>query len=125
MDEFVYNALCHYFEALGKLGYYKQGDIDKLLVLIYLNTLLTDDYRGYITDEDYAAIERALNCLYGTSCLIPYPEFRKMSNLKLGDITELAQRVKNVEDTKVIKNKEYIDTVPDITISGDDDAITP
>lgn len=125
MDEFVYNALCHYFTALGKIGYYKQEDINKLLVLIYLSTLLSDDYRGYVSDEDYAAIERALNCLYGTSCLIPYPEFRKMGNLKLGDITELAQRVKNVEDTKVIKNKEYIDTVPDITISGDDDAITP
>ena len=124
MDEFVYNALCHYFTALGKIGYYKQEDINKLLVLIYLNTLLSDDYRGHISDEDYAAIERALNCLYGTSCLIPYPEFKKMGNLKLGDLTELAQRVKNIEDTKVIKNKQYVGTVPDITAEQDSSSST-
>lgn len=117
MDEFVYNALCHYFTALSKLGYYKQGDVDKLLVLIYINTLLSDDYRGHISDEDYAAIERALNCLYGTSCLIPYPEFKKMGNLKLGDLTELAQRVKNIENTKVIKSKQDIQEVDDIEIT--------
>ena len=117
MDEFVYNALCHYFAALSKLGYYKQEDVDKLLVLIYINTLLSDDYRGHISDEDYAAIEMALNCLYGTSCLIPYPEFKKMGNLKLGDLTELAQRVKNIENTKVIKSKQDIQEVDDIEIT--------
>ena len=103
MDEFIYNSLLHYFSALCKTGYYKQGDVNKLIVLIYLNTLLTEDFRGYVSEEDYATIEKALNCLYGTSCLIPYPEYKKMGNLKLGDLTELAQRVKTLEDTEVIK----------------------
>lgn len=103
MDEFIYNSLSHYFAALCKMGYYKQEDINKLLVLIYLNHILKDDYRGYVSSEDYATIEKALNCLYGTSCLIPYPEYKKMGNLKLGDLTELAQRVKTLEDTEVIK----------------------
>ena len=117
MDEFIYNSLSHYFSALCKTGYYKQGDVNKLIVLIYLNTLLTEDFRGYVGEEDYTTIEKALNCLYGTSCLIPYPEFKKMGNLKLGDITEMAQRIKNIEDTPVVKVKEDITTINDIVIN--------
>ena len=118
MDEFIYNSLSHYFSALCKLGHYKQGDVNKLIVLIYLNTLLSENFRGHVNGDDYATIERALNCLYGTSCLIPYPEFKKMGNLKLGDITEMAQRIKNIEDTPVIKEKENIATISDIVIGS-------
>lgn len=55
-------------------------------------------------------IERALNCLFGANCLIPYPDYLKMGKLKLGEMTELAQRVKTLEDTNVMKvmhNAEY------------------
>jgi hypothetical protein len=61
------------------------------------------DYRGLLEKEDYMVIEKALNCLFGSSCLIPYPDYLKMNKLHLGEMTELAQRVKVIEDTPVLK----------------------
>lgn len=78
MDEFVYGALNQYYNVLGKIGYMSDKHTASLLVLTFLYNLIYHDYRGYISKEDYMIIERALNCLYGSSCLIPYPDYLKM-----------------------------------------------
>lgn len=103
MDEMIYNALTSYYNALEKLGYMSNSQAQKLLLLIFYRDFVFNDYRGLISREDYQLIERALNCLYGTTCLIPYPDYLKMGKLHLGEVTELAQRVKNIEDTEVVK----------------------
>ena len=103
MEEFVYEALCRYFNTLEKTGYLSNSEVEKLLVLTFLKDFVTTDYRGLITYEDYRVIEQALNCLYGSTCLIPYPDYLKMGKLHLGDMTELACRVRNIEETKVVK----------------------
>ena len=103
MDEIIYNALTSYYHALEKLGYMSNSQAQKLLLLIFYRDFVFNDYRGLISKEDYQLIERALNCLYGTTCLIPYPDYSKMGKLHLGEVTELAQRVKNIEDTEVVK----------------------
>lgn len=103
MDEMIYNALSQYFAVLKKTGYYKYADVMKLLVLIFYNEFVFGDFRGKLSKADYQLIERALNCLYGTSCLIPYPDYLKMGKLHLGEISEMAQRVKTMEDTNVLK----------------------
>ena len=107
MDKMVYRALCQYFRALSKLGYYKYKDVYKLLVLVFFKDFIYSDYRGLISRADYSTIEKALNCLYGTTCLIPYPDYLKMGKLHLGQYTELAQRVSNLEDEVVeLKNTD-------------------
>lgn len=111
MDEFVYNAVCRYFEYLHLTGYYKYKDVKSLLVLLFFYDLIYHDYRGLISKEDYRTIERALNCLYGTTCLIPYPDYLKMGKLKLGEMTEMAQRIKNIEEEPVLKLIHDISTV--------------
>lgn len=93
MEEFVYNAIQKYFTALSKVGYYKYKDVYKLLVLIFYYHLIYEDYRGYVKKEDYRDIEKALNCLYGTSCLIPYMDYLKMGKIKLGEMTEILSRL--------------------------------
>ena len=103
MDEMIYNSLSQYFAVLKKTGYYKYADVMKLLVLIFYNEFVFSDFRGKLSKADYQLIERALNCLYGTSCLIPYPDYLKMGKLHLGEISEMAQRVKTMEDTNVLK----------------------
>ena len=103
MDEMILNSLNQYYTVLKKTGYYKYADVRKLLVLIFYRDFVFNDYRGLLTKADYMLIERALNCLYGTTCLIPYPDYLKMGKLHLGEMTEMAQRVKNIEDTNVIK----------------------
>lgn len=98
MENFVYEAIAHYFKALSYFGYYKQADVQKLIVLIFYHVLLDHDYRGFVKEEDYKDIDKALNCLYGTTCLIPYPDYLKMGKLKLGEITELLARTAAVEN---------------------------
>lgn len=116
MDNFVYNAFDGYFQVLEKVGYMKQKNIDSLLVLNFFYELLYKDYRGYIEKEDYHNIEKALNCLYGTNCLIPYPDYLKMGRLRLGEMTELSHRVKEIENTKVLKEKTFVKSVPEVDI---------
>lgn len=98
MDSFVYNTLSSYFHALSVTGYMKQGAVNSLLLLLFYYHLIYEDYRGYISKDDYAVIEKALNCLYGTNCLIPYPDYLKMGKLKLGEMTEVLSRTKAIED---------------------------
>lgn len=117
MDEFIYNALSSYYNVLEKLGYMSYADMQKLLVLTFYKDFTEEDFRGSISCDDYRLIEQALNCLYGSSCLIPYPIYKKMGKLHLGEATELATRIERIENTKVIKEKEHIQNIPDIGLS--------
>lgn len=103
MDEILYNALSRYYHALEVKGYMPITQAYKLLVLIFYKDFVYSDYRGIITKEDYRLIEKVLDCLYGTTCLIPYPDYLKMGKLYLGEITEIAHRVAALEDTPVLK----------------------
>ena len=103
MDEYVYRALMGYFHVLEKTGSYSYKKVEHLLILLFYYDLMYNDFRGYLCEEDYNLIDRALNCLYGETCLIPYPDYLKMGRLHLGDISELATRVRHLEDTNVLK----------------------
>lgn len=103
MDSILYDALSSYYNALEKKGYMSYSHAQKLLVLIFYKDFILKDYRGLLSKEDYHLIERALDCLYGTTCLIPYPGYLKMGELNLGGMTELAQRVKKLEEEPVLK----------------------
>ena len=109
MEEIVYNSLSSYYNALNKLGYMSYPNAQKLLVLAFYNDFVFKDYRGLLSREDYFAIEKALDCLYGSTCLIPYPDYLKMGKLYIGETTELAHRVKTLEDTDVMKVIHNID----------------
>lgn len=103
MDNIIYNSLSSYYHALELKGYMSNSHAQKLLLLCFYRDFVMHDYRGLITKDDYHLIERALDCLWGSSCLIPYPDYLKMGKLNLGAMSELAQRVKTIEDTDVLK----------------------
>ena len=110
MDEIVYSALNKYYDVLGKTGYLPDSTVRKLLLLSFYKDFVFSDYRGLLSKEDYYLIERALNCLYGSDCLIPYPDYLKMGRLHLGEMTEMAHRVKVLEETPVLKVSELYDS---------------
>ena len=120
MDNIVFNAITQYYTALSKLGYYRYGDVFSLLVLCFLRDFVYQDYRGVLSKGDYSIIERALNCLFGSNCLIPYPDYLKMGKLHIGEMTEMAHRVKTLEDTEVLKAFDGDDENSDIMILSDD-----
>ena len=119
MDSIVYNAITKYYAALSKLGYYKYGDVFSLLVLCFLRDFVYQDYRGILNKSDYSIIEKALNCLFGSNCLIPYPDYLKMGKLHIGEMTEMAHRVKTLEETEVLKAFDGNDENSDIMILSD------
>lgn len=121
MDNMVYQSLMSYFHALELKGYVPYPQVQKLLVLCFYRDFVFQDYRGILTKEDYHLIEQALDCLYGSTCLIPYPDYLKMSKLHLGEMTELAQRVKTIEDTEVLKAFDGINEDSDIEIVESDE----
>jgi hypothetical protein len=121
MDRIIYKALCSYYNALEKTGYQSFKQTEKLLVLCFLRDFVYNDYRGLISKDDYLMIERALDCLYGSTCLIPYPDYLKMGKLHIGEMTEMAQRVKTLEETEVLKAFDGDDENSDIMILSEDD----
>ena len=125
MDEILYNALTKYYHALELKGYMANSHAVKLLIFIFFRDFIFHDYRGLITKENYHLIEKALDCIYGSTCLIPYPDYLKMGKLYLGEMTEMAQRVKTLEDTPVLKllNPEDAESNPnsDVLVVTDDE----
>lgn len=127
MDEIVYNSIVRYFSALSNLGYVSYEDVNSLLFLTAIQEFIYKDFRGFINEDDYREIEKALYKVFGTSCLVPYPEYCNnddMNKLHLGDISELAHRVEvneenieEIQDTKVVKvlapyEEEVEDIIP-------------
>lgn len=118
MEDIVYNSIKSYFNALSKLGYMRNEEVDKLLALIIIEEFTYYDFRGLINKEDYMKINKSLYNLFGKSCLIPYPNFCKikdMNKLRLGDMSELAHRVKISEDNiKEIQETKVVKTLNDV-----------
>lgn len=103
MDEIVYKSLSSYYHVLETKGYMAYQHLEKLLILVFYWEFIFSDFRGLLSKEDYSLIERALDCLYGSTCLIPYPMYVKTGKLNLGQVTEFAYRLKKLEDTEVLK----------------------
>lgn len=125
MGDILFEALSKYYHALEVKGYMSKAHSEKLLVMAFYWDFMYNDCRALLSKKDYRLIERALDCIYGTSCLIPYPDYLKMGKLRLGDMTEMAQRVKTLEETEVVKvihdlNSVNSDPQSDIVIMAEE-----
>lgn len=101
MDNVVYESIKRYFTSLSMFGYKSYNDTYKLLYIISIRDFIYNDFRGLITEDDYRIIERSLYNVFGTTCLLPYPQFCKskgMNNLRLGSITELSHMVQHTQE---------------------------
>ena len=113
MDELVYNTLVQYFKLLANFGYVNYTNVYKVLFLISMQDLTTGGFRSLITEDDYRQIERALYKIFGTTCLVPYPQFCSDVNtgkFQTGYLTDLSTRLniietnlQQIQDTEVIK----------------------
>lgn len=103
MDNILYDSLSSYYNALEKGGYMSHSHAERLLLLIFYRDFTLHDYRGLLSKDDYHLIEKALDCLWGSSCLIPYPDYLKMGKLCLSSTNEMAQRLKALEEEPVLK----------------------
>lgn len=100
MVNYIYDALCKYFNHLCNTGYMKQSEVNKLFLLTIIQKLIDCDFRGLVSEDDYDLINSVLYKMYGTSCLIPYPDYYNSNNKRIMytcSISELAHRVERLE----------------------------
>lgn len=81
LDNMAYTGVSNYFQALSTFGYKGYKEVNKLLVLLFIEDLLRSSFSLYIDEEDYKTITNVLYCLFGSTCLIPYPEFAVNTSL--------------------------------------------
>ena len=130
MDNLLYESCLRYFTSLANYGFRSEKDVKKLLLYVYIQELVNTTSIA-IPEEDYKHLENALYCLYGTTCLIPYPNYcERPMYAHLGDIAELSARMAKVEevnevqdarlttieDTEVVKSEAEGEEIADIII---------
>lgn len=81
MDNQIFNSLDQYFKTLSNYGYMSYDHTYDMMLMIIIQDIITK-FACIITQEDYQMISSLLESKYGTSCLMPYPEFRKCNNTK-------------------------------------------
>lgn len=117
MDNLLYESCLRYFTSLANYGFRSEKDVKKLLFYVYIQELVNTT-SIVIPEEDYKHLENALYCMYGTTCLMPYPNYcERPMYAHLGDIAELSARLGKLEDTHVDKS--------DLTASEEADPDAP
>ena len=128
MDDVLYDSCLRYFTSLSNYGFRNEKDVKKLLFYVFIHELVNTTSLA-IPEEDYKHLEGALYCMYGTTCLIPYPNYcERPMYAHLGDIRELSvrmekveevnseqdERLTNIEDTIVVKSEPDDDDIEEI-----------
>ncbi|MBO6233426.1 MAG: hypothetical protein J6N78_05165 [Clostridia bacterium] len=73
-EDYIYSSLYNYFRTLSYTGHVKKIDVAKLIILDMVEELLSGSLSTCLKEEDMQLIDNILyNCLYGSSCLLPYP----------------------------------------------------
>lgn len=70
----LYKSLDQYFKVLERAGYISPVSVYRLLAYIMIYEFFEEPLYYYLTEEDYQSLQKAMYCLYGKDCLIPYPE---------------------------------------------------
>ena len=60
MDNQVYESLVRYFTMLSIYGYKSYQEVYKVLVLLFINELINNDFYGIMTEADYRDMENAV-----------------------------------------------------------------
>lgn len=117
----AYEVIDRYFNVLSSEGYYKQSEVNKMIVYLTIQELIDGDFRALINPADYSLIIKALYCLYDSSCLLDYPQYFNPNNRRImytGSMSELSHRVEVLEN----KTEELNNT---IEAYGDTEIVLP
>lgn len=91
----AYTAVSRYFSRLANFGYIPNAEIDRVLALIAIKRLVNN----YLLNEaQYRIAENALNCLWGSSCMLPYPEYLVQHSLVATDKEAIYRFTEEGED---------------------------
>lgn len=99
MDNLLYESCLRYFTSLANFGFRNEEDVKKLLFYVFIQELVNTTSLS-IPEADYKHLEGALYSMYGTTCLMPYPDYCT-DNMTghFGDIAELTARINKLEES--------------------------
>ena len=81
MLEISEEAITRYFTTLSQFGYKKYSDVDKIIILFFMEEMLAGEMSYYVTQDDQRHIVNALYCLAGSTCMIDFPMFESYDTL--------------------------------------------
>ena len=87
------NTVNRYFNSLSKLGYRNYTDVYKIIILTFLEELLDYDFFGFVSEEDYNAIMKAIYCLADNTCTIEFPSYATYDSIFRKSDVDLTPRV--------------------------------
>ena len=79
--------LMNYFALLFKVGGTHAIEPYRFLVAGFIDEMLTSGMATFITECDYQAIDKLLNCMMGT-CLMPFHEWQNTVAVSQRDLDE-------------------------------------
>lgn len=127
MDNMLYDILFKYFTVLSKTGNIGKNDTEKVLLITVIYDLISNDYRGCLTEEDYSTIRSLLYRIFGTSCIIGYYEIGdfntdsevinmgEIGNMFTMSVSEIAHRLNSLEENASETNSR-LDTIEDTDV---------
>lgn len=72
------NSLYDYYKLLSNFGNKTYKDVFKLIIVSYIRDILYNtELKESMTESEYHDIHKCLYILYGTTCLLPFPEYTK------------------------------------------------
>ena len=111
LNKFTATTLDRYFEILKYKGYIPENQTNKLILLQFLQELL-QEYPYFVTEQDYTTIERIVQCLSDSACLIPYREYKQVSMPLINYVTSSPVRItETMEDTEYLRHTEAEDAL--------------
>lgn len=106
LTNLAYTGVSNYFRIISKIGYKSDEEVNKLLTLIMLEDMLRGMLSLYICEKDFRSIQNALYYLYGSSCMIPYPEFKVETSLLHGIVMD-SPRIKENDVLRFTQRGEF------------------
>lgn len=107
MDKNLLEGINKLINTLSKLGYIKDNEINKLLILSFLHDMLTSRLVYELTVDDYKKINAVITCLESNSCTInniPYIIYDVEEGVQPSDaiITIVNNVVKTIKDNQTM-----------------------
>lgn len=73
MNEILYKSLIKYFKALSILGYKDYESVYKILLIKFIQELMTSELQFFVTEDDIKLMTNLLYQLFGSTCEISFP----------------------------------------------------
>ena len=98
----AFTAVSRYFHRLKTFGYIPDTETDKVIALFAIKDMVNN---LLLNEEQYRIVEKALSCLYGSSWLLPYPEYIKQHSTVSKDV-EVVYRWTEEENIRVTEDEQ-------------------